>query len=369
MRQTLRQSLLFGDQVTLFLYLALLAFGTVMVRSATFATKYGALGDRQVVYALLAAAVFALALLVPYQIWVDYGYLLYAAALAALVLVLVLGRTVAGSKSWLYLGPFGFQPSEFAKVAVALACANAIKDLPDKAIEGRQVAFLWGIIALPAVLTFLQPDFGTATTFLPLAGAALYFSRYPLGRILKWAGMAVLAVLLLFALGWFTFLKPYQKDRILTFVNPAHDPKGAGYQVAQARIAVGSGELTGKGLHSGTQNRLNFLPAPHTDFIFGVVAEETGFVGSVGVLLAFLALLARFLSTLRVARDAEGRFLVLCGFAVILYHLLVNVGMVLGLLPTTGLPLPFLSYGGSFLISMSLFAGLAANVRMRRFVP
>lgn len=367
MREALARSFL-GDRVTTTVFLLLLAFGTLMVRSATFGTRYAAMGDRQVLYAGIALVVFALAALIPYSIWFEYGYLLYAGSVLALLVVLVAGRTIAGSRSWLYLGPIGFQPSELAKAAAALACATVIRDLPDKGLEGRQVALLWGIVGLPMVLTLIQPDFGTATTFLPMAAAVIYFARFPLARILKWGGLAFLGILLLFALGWFTFLKPYQKDRILTFLDPAHDPRGAGYQVAQARIAVGSGELWGKGLYSGTQNRMNFLPAPHTDFIFGVVGEETGFLGSMAVLGAFFLLLGRFLSTLRVARDAEGRFLVLAVFALLLYHLLVNVGMVLGLLPTTGIPLPFLSYGGTFLVSTSFLVGLAGNVRSRRYL-
>lgn len=224
------------------------------------------------------------------------------------------------------------------------------------------------LVGLPAALTFLQPDFGTATTFLPIAIAGFYLSDLPLSRLLKWSAIAFIVVVVLFIIGWFTFFKVYQKERLITFVNPSSDARGAGYQVKQAEIAVGSGKLTGKGLYSGSQNRLNFLPAPHTDFIFGVLAEETGFVGSIAVLGAFLFLLSRFLAASRVARDLEGRFIAIALFSLVLYHVIVNIGMVIGLLPTTGIPLPFLSYGGSFLVSMCLLAGLAGNVYARRFV-
>jgi len=357
-----------GDHLTTMLLLALLVAGSVMVRSATFGTKFAGLASRQTAWCFVAVAVYFVAVLVPYDIWLEYSYILYGFCVVVLLAVMVLGHSVAGSRSWLILGPVGFQPSELAKFASALAGAGYIKDLSHKVIGFREFSILAGIVALPMVLTLLQPDFGTATTFLPIILAAFYLSRMSLGQILKWAGMAFVGLVVLFVLGWFTFFKPYQKERISTFLNPSTNIRGAGYQVHQARIAVGSGELMGKGLYSGTQNRLSFLPAPHTDFVFGVISEETGFVGAISLLLVFLALLSRFLSTLLLARDLEGRYLVCCAFSVILYHIFINVGMVIGLVPTTGIPLPFLSYGGSSLIGLTLFVGLAANVRAHRFV-
>jgi rod shape determining protein RodA len=368
MKDGFKSVLIHGDHVTNFVFAALLVVGAVMVRSATFGTRFASLAPRQMMWDGIAVAVFLVAALVPYEIWIDYSYVFYGLCIVALVTVLVAGHSVAGSKSWIYLGPIGFQPSELAKVAAALAASGYIKDLSHKRIEARQMVIMGLIIGAPLVLTLMQPDFGTATTFIPLAAVVFYMSSLPLRKILKWTGIGLAGVAVAFAIGWLTFFKPYQKERVLTFLNPGSDLKGAGYQVHQARIAVGSGEIAGKGLFSGTQNRLNFLPAPHTDFIMGVVAEETGFLGSVGVLSLFLILLLRFLNTGAVARDMEGRFLVLCAFAVILYHLVINVGMVIGLVPTAGIPLPFLSYGGSSLMCMSLFAGLAANVRSRRFV-
>jgi rod shape determining protein RodA len=367
MKERLQLFLAHGDHLTTAIFLALVLLGGVMVRSATFGTRFAPLASRQMLYDVLAVAVFFLAAWIPYEIWIEYSYLVYGACVALLLAVFPLGHSVAGSRSWIYLGPVGFQPSEFAKVGAALACAGYIKDLSHREIGPREFLVLSGIIGAPFLLTLVQPDFGTATTFLPLVIAVFFLSRMRLRQILKLAGAGVLLMLVLFSVGWFTFLKPYQKERLMTFVKPATDPKGAGYQVHQARIAVGSGEVTGKGLFSGTQNRLNFLPAPHTDFIFGVVSEELGFLGSITVVGLFLALLSRFLSTLSTARDAEGRFLVLGAFFVFLYHLTINVGMVIGLVPTAGIPLPFLSYGGSFLLGSSLLCGLAANVRARRY--
>jgi len=341
----------------------------VMVRSATFGTKFEGLASRQTTWCFVAAVVYLVAALVPYDIWLEYSYIFYGLCVVVLLAVMIFGHSVAGSRSWLILGPVGFQPSELAKVAAALAGAGYIKDLSLKIIGPKEFAILAGIVALPMLLTLLQPDFGTATTFLPILLVAFFLSRLSLGQILKWAGMALAGVVALSVLGWFTFFKPYQKERILTYVNPSAHTRGAGYQVHQARIAVGSGELTGKGLYSGTQNRLNFLPAPHTDFVFGVISEETGFLGAISLLVVYLALLSRLLSTLLLARDQEGRYLVCSAFAVLLYHIVINVGMVIGLVPTTGIPLPFLSYGGSSLMGLTLFVGLAANVRTHRFVP
>ncbi len=368
MKAQLKAYFLYGDHVTTALLLAFLVAGALMVNSATFGTKFVALAPRQMAWCFVAAGVYLLATLIPYDIWLEYSYVLYGFCLLLLLGVLIFGHAVAGSRSWIVLGPVGFQPSELAKVAAALAGAGYIRDLSHKVIGVKEFFVLSGIIGLPAFLTLVEPDFGTSTTFLPMILAAFYLSRLELSQILKWAGAAAVALALLLVLGWFTFFKPYQKERILTFVNPSTETRGAGYQVHQARIAVGSGETTGKGLYSGTQNRLNFLPAPHTDFIFGVICEETGFLGSMLMLGLFLALLSRFLSTILMARDVEGRYLVLCAFAILLYHLTINVGMVLGLVPTVGIPLPFLSYGGSSLIGLTLLVGLAANVRGHRFV-
>lgn len=369
MKEAIKGFMAYGDHLTTFLFFGLLVAGAVMVRSATFGTRFEGLASRQAAWCIVAAAVYLVAVLVPYDIWLEYSYIFYGLCVVVLLGVMIFGHSVAGSRSWLILGPVGFQPSELAKAAAALAGAGYLKDLSNKTIGAREFSVLAAIVALPMMLTLLQPDFGTATTFLPLILVAFLLSQLSLGQILKWSGIALVGLLALSVMGWFTFFKPYQKERILTYVNPSAHTRGAGYQVHQARIAVGSGELTGKGLYSGTQNRLNFLPAPHTDFVFGVISEETGFLGAISLLVVYLALLSRLLSTLLLARDQEGRFLVCCAFSVILYHIFINVGMVIGLVPTTGIPLPFLSYGGSSLMGLTLLVGFAANVRTHRFVP
>ncbi len=367
MRGKLRGTLHLMDWLGLLLAASLVTFGIVIVRCATNGTRMEQLGERQIIYGAGALAFLFAALFVSYEIWIEYSAIFYGLSVLVLFVMPFAGHSVAGSKSWLSLGGYSLQPSEAAKVLAALACAGYIKDLVSRRMDRRDFAILFGIIALPMVLTAAQPDFGTATTFLPLFAAVVFTSDLKLSKLAKWGAVGAASVAVLFALGWFTFFRPYQKERILTFLDPSLDPKGAGYQVMQAKIAVGSGQVTGKGLYSGTQSRLKFLPAPYTDFVFGVVCEETGFAGASLLLSLYTALLLRVVSALELAKDPEGRFLTAAAFFTLLYHILINVGMVVGLLPTTGIPLPFLSYGGSALFSMTMFVAMALNVRMRRF--
>jgi len=356
------------DLPGLLVVLCLMAVGTIFVTSATISDPVH-LGGRQVLWDVIALVALLAGLLIPYNIWLEYSYLLLGGCCALLIYLLVLGEPVSGARSWLQFGLLSFQPSEVAKVAVILCCANFIKGLSDGTAGFRELLVLWAIVALPMGLTLAQPDFGTATVFMPIAATALYATRFSLLKILRWSAVALALLVLVLALGWVTFFKPYQKERLKAFLDPSYDPLGAGYQVNQAKIAVGSGELIGKGLYSGTQNRLSFLPKPHTDFIFGVLSEETGFAGAAIVLALYLTLLGRLLEAARLARDPQGRLIALGVFSMILYHLFVNIGMVLGILPTTGIPLPFLSYGGSSLLANGWAVGLVFNVRMRRYVP
>jgi len=349
------------------LVLFFLVAGGILVDSATFGTKLAPYAAKEWVYVAVSAAVLFLALYIPYTVWVEYGYILYALSVIILAVLPLIGKTVAGSKSWLSFGPLGFQPSEIAKVFTILALASYIRDEETHEFTLKDFSVLFGITLVPFILTILQPDFGTALTFLPILVAVVFFSQLRLKELVKWGAIVVAAFILLFGLAWVSFFKPYQKERVMNFFNPSRDPQGTGYQVNQAKIAVGSGKLAGKGLHAGTQNRLNFLPAPHTDFIFAVAAEELGLIGSSVILVLFLLLLLRFLDTVENAPSREGAFVALAAFFVFLLHLMVNIGMVLGLFPTMGIPLPFLSYGGSFLMSVTLLSGLVLNIRSKRY--
>lgn len=350
------------DYGGLFLVLVLLALGGIAVNSATEGTKLESYGLREWIYISIAVGALCLALYIPYTIWIEYGYILYGITIITLILLPVLGKSVSGSKSWLGLGIFTFQPSEIAKPFTILALCSFIRDEDTNRFTLRDFSILFGIIFLPFILTLLQPDFGTAVTFLSLVPAVLVFSDLKLKEIFKISAIGLAVFAILFGLAWVSFFKPYQKERVLTFLNPSRDPQKAGYQVNQAKIAVGSGKFYGKGLHSGTQNRLNFLPAPHTDFIFAVIGEELGFVGTSFVIILFFLLLNKFLIFYENAKTKEGSFLCIAVFFIFLLHITVNIGMVLGLFPIMGIPLPFLSFGGSFLVTAALLSGLALNV-------
>jgi len=339
------------DVPTIAAALALSSIGMLAIASATAAQPgRSGLWTTQLVWLTLASAAAFVVVAVDYHIWAEFSLSLWSLSVALLVAVLFFGKEVGGNRSWLDLGPIGFQPSELAKWTTCLATANFLsKRVRDRIrfVQGIQLAALVG---LPMALIAKQPDMGTALTFGPVFLAALLIG----GLRWRWVLGAALVVAFLAPVGW-NHLKPYQRERILTVVHPDRDPSGVGYQVRQSKIAVGSGRLVGKGLFKGTQNRLNFLPAQHTDFVLAVLA-----------LLYYL--FYRGFVAARSAQDRLGTFLSLLVVSWFAGQAAINIGMVLGLLPTIGVPLPFLSYGGTALIAVMCGVGLIANVRGRRFV-
>ena len=344
--------------------MALAAVGMTAIASATAEqpTRAG-MWKTQLVWLGVAALAAIVVIAVDYHVWAEFSLSLHGVAVALLVLVLLFGKEVGGNRSWLAVGPVTFQPSEFATWTTCLAIASFLAKRVHDRIRFVQALQLAAIIGVPMLLIAKQPDFGTALTFVPIALAAVLLG----GLRWRFVALAMCVVALLAPVGW-RHLKPYQKERILTVVDPGRDPSGIGYQVRQSKIAVGSGRLTGKGLFKGTQTRLNFLPAQHTDFVLAVIAEELGFIGAAGVLSLFYYLLFRGLLAARSSQDRLGTFLSLLVVSWLTGQAAINIGMVLGLLPTIGVPLPFLSYGGTALISVMCGVGLIANVRGRRFV-
>lgn len=299
---------------------------------------------------------------------VDYRYLKHAAwplALAALTLLLlvpVMGKTVYGAKRWLDFGFFSFQPSELAKFSTLLLGATLLSRESTK-LGWLELLFVLAVSVPPVALVVVQPDLGSGLNILLLlAGLILY--RGLAGRVFK-----VLLVLLppLVPCAWF-FLKPYQKLRILTLFNPERDPLGSGYHIIQSQIAIGSGQMWGKGFLEGTQSQLRFLPEKHTDFALAVFAEEWGFVGGVVLVALFCIFLYLIFTTARDAKDRFGSFLAAGVFFYFFWQILINMGMVLGIMPVVGIPLPFISYGGSATIVNFCLIGIVLNVSMRRFV-
>jgi len=298
-----------------------------------------------------------------YHVLLDFSVVLYALGIASLLAVLVAGVVRGGAANWLQIGPWQFQPSEFAKLATVLFLARYLAGLNRRTLSLREVFIAIGIVGLPMVLVAKEPDMGGALMFAPILAMILVA-----GVRLRWLVFAVLIGGLLASGVWSFGMKGYQRQRVLTFLQPERDPLGAGYQVRQSKIAVGSGEMVGKGYMQGTQSQLRFLPARHTDFILAVLAEEWGFLG-VAAVLGLYALYVTSAARIAIrARDRAGILLVVGLLAVSCFHIMYNASMVVGFLPITGIPLPFLSYGGSFSMINFLSAGIILGVDIRRYV-
>jgi rod shape determining protein RodA len=298
-----------------------------------------------------------------YQTLRRYAYLIYTISIVLLILVAVKGKVGMGAQRWLELGPLTLQPSELAKIALILTLSRYVSDMHERGgFTLRRYLAMGGLIALPLLLILRQPDLGTTLMLLAISLTLVFISGMPL-RPFIYAGIASLtAVPFLWRL-----LKDYQKLRILVFLKPDLDPSGYGYHITQSKIAIGSGGLFGKGIMHGTQSQLRFLPEQHTDFIFSVIAEETGFVGTLMLILLFAYLIYKGISTAIKACDLFGTLLAAGITTMIAYYVFINIGMTSGIFPVVGVPLPFISYGGSSLVTLFIGTGLVLNVGMRRF--
>jgi rod shape determining protein RodA len=346
--------------------LVIAAIGCTLIYSATyFGDPTLNIFKKQLLWIGIGIGLMLVFLVVDYHVFFDVAPILYAIGIALLIYLLVFGKVTAHVKSWIPIGGgFQFQPAEFMKVLTALMLARFF-DSNDRAyLNLRSFAVAMIIIGLPVGLIAVQPDFGTAATFFPLIGVAMFFGG------IRWRVWAIMIILGLLGAGlaWKVFLKPYQRERIMIFLDPARDPLGTGYQVTQAKIAIGSGGIHGKGFKQGTQAKLDFLPAHHTDFIFAVLGEEWGFIGVAIVLSLYLFLIVQALTFAKQARDRGGAFLAISLICFFVFHVLINVSMQIGVLPTTGIPLPLISYGGSSTMMFFIAIGLMLNVDLRRFV-
>lgn len=340
------------------------AIGCLLVYSSTYFGSDAPLFQKQILWVCIGIALMIVFMLVDYRVFFDISLILYGIGMVLLLYLLIWGKTTANVKSWIHVGGFQFQPSEFMKIFVALVLARYF-DSNDRAyLTFRSFAMILMIIGAPLVLIILQPDFGSAATFFPLIAAAMFFG----GVKPKFWIIAILIAAIAVPSAWFFVLKPYQKERIMIFLDPERDPLGSGYQVTQAKIAIGSGGITGKGFRQGTQAKLDYLPAKHTDFIFAVLGEEWGFVGVVVVLTLYLFLILQAFQIAKTSRDRGGTFLAICLISFFVFHIVINVAMQIGLLPTTGIPLPLISYGGSSTMMFFISIGLILNVDYRKFV-
>lgn len=349
--------------------LTLSGIGLALIFSAT--SPMGEAGRsfvlRQMTWCSLGVVLMAIGILFDYHVLERWGLWFFIFIIAALVTVWALGKVTSGSRRWIDLGLLRFQPSEFAKLAVVIALAGMFRDRGGKGpLEPRDLIQPLVVVTIPVLLVLIQPDLGTAAVIFFIAVSMILFVGVD-RRTLLWVGGFALAAIPTLMLFGDRLLMAYQKKRLLTFMNPDYDPLGAGYHVIQSQIAIGSGGILGKGFLKGTQNQLSFLPVKHTDFIFSVLAEEWGFIGCVVVLGLFLALFLRGLGIVGKARDNFGALLAFGCTAILFWHVTINVGMVMGLLPVVGVPLSFLSYGGSSLIASFLVISILVNVSLRKF--
>ncbi len=350
-----------------FLFLMTLAFSAISLLnlySASYETGLVSF-KKQFVWVGIGIVALAFVSFLNYKLLNRYAIYIYGFSLLLLLFVLVFGKEVAGSKSWIDIASIAtIQPSELVKIAVIIILAKFYDDdyqaTPYGFLDLIKPAIL---VAVPLSLVLLQPDLGTAVTILLIAGSMVLFMG-----VKKWSVAFILIVVLGVSFySWHYSLKPYQKDRIRTFINPSSDPLNAGYNSIQSQIAIGSGGVTGKGLRSGSQTQLRFIPAQQTDFAFSVLAEEWGFLGSIFVLLLYFTIILWMLDTSSRAKDKFSMLVCFGVAAMFFWHVVVNVGMVIGLLPVTGVPLLIFSYGGSSTLTAMIGIGIVLGIRMRKF--
>lgn len=361
-----RRLLIHFDWTLIGIVLILSAIGIVNLYSVTSNGESSGmpLYLKQILWLFIGLTVMMVIALIEYRYYLDVAYFAYSAALLLLMVVLAYGFITSGAQRWIRLGSLTFQPSEFVKIALILALAKFFQKAPGR--EGyslKHLPFPFLLLSVPMVLILKQPDLGTAIILLLVFFSILVFVK------IRWTTFLTFGVIgaSILPLVW-RFLKDYQKRRILTFFNPDLDPLGASYHLIQSKIAVGSGGLLGKGFMKGTQSRLGFLPEQHTDFIFSALGEEWGFIGCFVVIGLYFFLI---LWGLRIAVSSKDRYGAILSFGVVamlFWHICINIGMVLGLMPVVGIPLPLLSYGGSFLLSTFIGVGLLLNVSMRRYL-
>jgi rod shape determining protein RodA len=347
------------DWLLLTFVLLICGLGVMEIYSATLHTKFAGVHTKQVYWIMGGMVLMFIMSLIDYHALLDKIHWFYIASVVSLVAVLVVGKKYLGARRWIQMpGGQHFQPSEWVKLVLILALAKYFSELHREDASVGDIVKAGLMVGVPMLLVLKQPDLGTALTYIPVLVMALFLG----GLRLKHATVILLLGAMIVPVVWHYGLKPYQKQRLVSFREPEADPQGSGYQVQQSLIAVGSGGLWGKGITKGTQTQGMFLPVPQT------WCEEHGFVGAVAVLLLYFLLLMRLVHNAQTAPDGAGAFVVMGVVAVLFFHILVNVGMVVGFMPVTGIPLPLMSYGGSSVLFMFLALGIVMNIRMRRFV-
>jgi rod shape determining protein RodA len=355
------------DWVLLGFVLVLSVISVLEIKSATLHTKFHGFDHKQIGFLAVGLVLMFIISMIDYHRLIDIIHWAYGIGLLSLVAVKLVGSKVLGARRWINLGHgIHFQPSEWVKLILIIAAARFFWGLAGRELSWTDIGKAFALIGIPMALVLIQPDLGTALTYFPILVVGLFLG----GIRIKQIALILLALALVGGIAWKSGkrLKPYQQARIDAFLNPDSDPKGSGYQIRQSLIAVGSGGIWGKGANKGTQTQGDFLPIPYTDFIFAAFCEEHGFVGAIGVLLLYFLILMRLIQNAQTASDLPGSFIIMGVVAIIVFQIAVNIGMVVGLMPVTGIPLPLLSYGGSSVLFTFLALGMVMNIRMRRFV-
>jgi rod shape determining protein RodA len=343
--------------------LILASVGVMEIYSTTAHTLLAGQYKKQIDWVVVGALV-ALALSqIDYRVVMDHAAAIYVVTLLGLAAILITGHPVDGARRWISIGGLSFQVSELGKLVIILTVGAYFAKRKANGLALRDLVALGLLTGVPASLVILEPDLGTSLTFFPAALAGIYLAGIRFRQLF----VVGLAAVLMAPVGWH-FLRPYQRDRLMTFAHPTENTRGSAYQVTQSKIAIGSGGFWGKGLGKGTQSRLGFIPVSHADFIFAAFAEEQGFAGTAFVLLLYFVLLIRLLEGAQLAGDRAGAFFVVGLAAVLFFQVAVNIGMMIGFLPITGIPLPLMSQGGSSVLFTFAGLGLAMSVRKRRFV-
>ena len=349
------------DFILFFSTLMIIVLGLLFLYSASKNLFSMYILKKQIIWIFVGIIILLITLSIDYRKFIDLAYPLYVLNIFMLILVLLIGHEKGGARRWITFGGFNFQPSEFAKLSLILALASFMgrrKDLK------KGITFVGGacLLATPLfVLILIEPDLGGGLLLLPAVLGMLFIGGAGVRYIIGLCGLGVLSLPF-----FWHFLKGYQKQRLLTFINPNMDPLGTGYTIIQSKIAIGSGGFLGKGWLSGTQNQLNFLPERHTDFIFSVVGEVWGFIGSLVLILVYTLILYRIAKIIDMTTDVYGKLIAAGFLSIFAVQIVVNIGMTIGIFPVVGLTLPFVSYGGSSLITNLLFVGLMLNIAMRR---
>jgi len=352
------------DWVLLALVFALSVISVLEIYSATMHTKFVGFQTKQIFWLIGGTVAMLVLTFIDYHRLIDIVQYVYGFCLVSLVAVLLVGKKVLGARRWIGVGGLHFQPSEWVKLVLIVAVARYFANLGARDLTWKEIFKAFLLVGVPMALVLKQPDLGTSLTYFPVLLCGLFLGgiRWKQALIILIVGVAALVPI------WQKGLKPYQKARLTSFIAPENDPKGSGYQIQQSLIAVGDGGIFGRGAEKGTQTQGDFLPIPYTDFIFAAFCEEHGFIGAVFVLLLYFLILMRLIQNAQTAADLSGTLLVMGVVAVLIFQIAVNVGMVVGLMPVTGIPLPLMSYGGSSVLFTFLALGMVMNVRMNRFV-